>query len=160
MRETFDNRGLNHEVTATVDTGAQQTVCGAERAKKMKITHHPNINNITLQDASGNPMPVIGIGHLYVIPEGGRIPKFIEMAITTSMHMEILISPHRPKEAGHLITKVSKLLQRMGWKWSWTTVHLFNQCRLWLWDWFLQLWWWKHWAYKEICWKHQHKVEI
>ena len=89
----------------TVDTGAQQTVFGAERAKKLKMTHHPNIRNITLQDASGNPMPVIGIGHLYVIPEGGRIPKFIEMAITTSMHMEILISPTDQKKLAILSPK-------------------------------------------------------
>ena len=34
VRETFEDRGVNHDVTATVDTGAQQTVCGAERAKE------------------------------------------------------------------------------------------------------------------------------
>ena len=71
----------------------------------MKMTHHTNIKNITLQDASGNPMPVIGIGHLYVIPEGGRIPKFIEMAITTAMHMEILISPTDQKKLAILSPK-------------------------------------------------------
>ena len=71
----------------------------------MKLTHHPNITNITLQDASGNPMPVIGIGHLYVIPEGGRIPKFIEMAITTAMDMEILISPTDQKKLAILSPK-------------------------------------------------------
>ena len=59
----------------------------------MKITLHPNINNITLSDASGNPMPVTGVAHLYVIPKGGIIPKFIEMAVTSSMGMDILISP-------------------------------------------------------------------
>ena len=105
MRETFDDKKINHEITATLDTGAQQTVCGAKRAKEMQLTHHPNVNNITLQDASGNPMPVIGIAHLYVIPEGGRIPKFIEMAITTSMEMEILISPKDQKKLAILSPK-------------------------------------------------------
>ena len=57
MRETFEDRGLNHEVTATVDTGAQQTVCGAERAKKMKMTHHPNIEF----DSTNSNFPFSGV---------------------------------------------------------------------------------------------------
>ena len=92
FRESFKDRGTNFDISATTDTGAQQTVCGAERAKKMGITLFPNINNILLVDASGNSMPVIGVTHLYAIPEGARIPKFVEMAVTTSMTMDVLIS--------------------------------------------------------------------
>ena len=68
FRESFEDKGMNHDITAMTDTGAQQTVCGAERAKDMNITLHPNIKNISLSDAIGNPMPVIGVAHLYVIP--------------------------------------------------------------------------------------------
>ena len=58
----------------------------------MNLTLHSNVNNICLIDASGNPMTVTGIAHLYAIPEGGRIPKFLEMAVTTSMSLDVLIS--------------------------------------------------------------------
>ena len=91
FRESFDDRGNNFDISATTETGAQQTVCRAERARKMGITLFPNINNIHLIDASGNSMPVIGVAHLYAIPEGARIPQFVEMAVTTSMTMDVLI---------------------------------------------------------------------
>ena len=88
----------------------------------MNITLHPNINNISLSDASGNPMSVIGVAHLYVIPEGSRVSKFIEMAVTSSIKMDILISPTDQKRLAILAPNYPDYCQQ--WDTDETKPHL------------------------------------